>query len=660
MAQKKKLQVFVSSTYVDLQEERQAAVEAILTAGHIPAGMELFAAGDQSQMNVIRRWIDESDVFLLILGGRYGSVDPATGKSYIHLEYEYALEKGKPLFAVVMKEEYLEEKAKIQGLTVIEREHTQKLRAFRDLVLTKVIKFWKDPRDIKLAIHETMSEYSLREDLTGWIPGDQAVNAGPLAEEIARLVKENASLKEQLAQAPETPRIEPLKEQLFESGNATNRISAAIALGYATSVDVVPLLIKALGDPSGRVCDAAVESLSMIGKKCVPLLLDVLKKNDIERVRYYITKALVEIEGTDTVIELLSKSLKEGDVAVRKRLISALGYTGDARAVPVLVEVLHDEDSYVREAVVNALGEIGDSQAVSVLVEVMNDENSDVRAAVVTAFSEIGGAQAVSILTGALRNDEDSGVREAVVIALEKIGDSQAVPDLIKALKDESDEVRWKVVKTLGELGAAQAVPALAEVLRNDKASRVREAVANALRRTGSTQSVSLLAEALEDEKFAVRRAVVKTLEEIGDSQAVSVLIEALNDGNRDVRAAVVNALGEIGDSQAVSVLVKALNHEEGALRENVVKALGEIGDAHAVPALAKFLKADKSSPIVNELVIKALAKIGDSQAVLVLIEALEDNKNVDWFTLTGALRRIGTPEAIEAIRKSVRERRRS
>ena len=42
---KRKLQVFISSTYLDLKEERQAAVEAILGAGHIPAGMELFKAG---------------------------------------------------------------------------------------------------------------------------------------------------------------------------------------------------------------------------------------------------------------------------------------------------------------------------------------------------------------------------------------------------------------------------------------------------------------------------------------------------------------------------------------------------------------------------------------------------------------------------------------
>src|SRR5271165_5972129 len=104
MTPKKKLQVFVSSTYSDLRDERQAAVEAILSAGHIPAGMELFAAGDESQMEVIQQWIDESDVYLLILGGRYGSIDPVSGKSYIQLEYEYALRMQRPFFACVISD----------------------------------------------------------------------------------------------------------------------------------------------------------------------------------------------------------------------------------------------------------------------------------------------------------------------------------------------------------------------------------------------------------------------------------------------------------------------------------------------------------------------------------------------------------------------------
>ncbi|WP_156510165.1 DUF4062 domain-containing protein, partial [Paenibacillus macquariensis] len=98
---KKKLQVFISSTYTDMIEERQAAVSAVLNSGHIPAGMELFKSGDKSQKETIKRWIDESDVYMLILGGRYGSIDEETGKSYTHWEYDYAGEIGKRRFAVV-------------------------------------------------------------------------------------------------------------------------------------------------------------------------------------------------------------------------------------------------------------------------------------------------------------------------------------------------------------------------------------------------------------------------------------------------------------------------------------------------------------------------------------------------------------------------------
>jgi hypothetical protein len=197
----KKLQVFVSSTYNDLREERQAAVEAILTAGHIPAGMELFTAGDQSQMDVIRRWIDESDVFLLILGGRYGSLEPTTGKSYTQLEYEYATERGKPLFAVVLDDTALDKRIKKAGRGAVEIENAAKLGQFRETVLCKMVRFWSDVRDIKLAVYETMGEFSRRSELIGWIPGDEGVNAGLLAEELARLTKENAELQAKVAQS---------------------------------------------------------------------------------------------------------------------------------------------------------------------------------------------------------------------------------------------------------------------------------------------------------------------------------------------------------------------------------------------------------------------------------------------------------------------------
>ncbi|MFK4895139.1 DUF4062 domain-containing protein [Lactococcus petauri] len=34
---KKKLQIFISSTYIDLIDERQSAVQEVLDSGHIPS-----------------------------------------------------------------------------------------------------------------------------------------------------------------------------------------------------------------------------------------------------------------------------------------------------------------------------------------------------------------------------------------------------------------------------------------------------------------------------------------------------------------------------------------------------------------------------------------------------------------------------------------------
>jgi hypothetical protein len=194
---RKRLQVFVSSTYSDLRDERQAAVEAILVAGHIPAGMELFTSGDESQMEAIKQWIDESDVYLLILGGRYGSIEPSSRKSYTRLEYEYAMQIGKPMFSCVVTERALEDRVKRMGSSAIETGDPAGLREFRDIVLSRLVRFWDDPKDIKITIGETLSQFARREDLVGWVrPTDSGANVSSLADEIARLSKENSRLRE--------------------------------------------------------------------------------------------------------------------------------------------------------------------------------------------------------------------------------------------------------------------------------------------------------------------------------------------------------------------------------------------------------------------------------------------------------------------------------
>lgn len=203
---KKKLQVFVSSTYTDLIEERQAAVQAILDAGHIPAGMELFKAGNESQLKTIYKWIDESDVYMLILGGRYGSIDQKSGKSYTQLEYEYALSKNIPVFAVVLNETFLTTKINSLGFTnATEQTAPDKYKEFKALVMSKIIREVEDCKDIKITIHSTLNEFLNDYDLTGWVRNDAENDTTQLLKENNSLIKENHSLSKQ---------VQKLQEQL--------------------------------------------------------------------------------------------------------------------------------------------------------------------------------------------------------------------------------------------------------------------------------------------------------------------------------------------------------------------------------------------------------------------------------------------------------------
>ncbi len=101
----KRYQVFVSSTYTDLLEERRNVIQALMEMDCIPAGMELFPAADEEQFEFIKRVIDDCDYYIVIVGGRYGSTTSA-GISYTEKEYDYAREKGLRVIALLHDKPY--------------------------------------------------------------------------------------------------------------------------------------------------------------------------------------------------------------------------------------------------------------------------------------------------------------------------------------------------------------------------------------------------------------------------------------------------------------------------------------------------------------------------------------------------------------------------
>ena len=135
----KRYQVFVSSTYTDLIEERAEVMQALLELDCIPSGMELFPAASDEQWNWIKRVIDESDYYLVIVGGRYGSISEKTELSFTEMEYHYAVEIDKPVIGFLH-----ENPGKIPAdKTEDSPENRKKLEHFKSVVQTKLCKYWE-------------------------------------------------------------------------------------------------------------------------------------------------------------------------------------------------------------------------------------------------------------------------------------------------------------------------------------------------------------------------------------------------------------------------------------------------------------------------------------------------------------------------------------
>lgn len=94
--------VFLSSTFQDLQKERNAAIEVFTHLGIMPISMELFTADDRNKRYVIERRIGEADYVALIIGGKYGEyLYPEKKLSFIEWEYDIAKSYGKRILAFI-------------------------------------------------------------------------------------------------------------------------------------------------------------------------------------------------------------------------------------------------------------------------------------------------------------------------------------------------------------------------------------------------------------------------------------------------------------------------------------------------------------------------------------------------------------------------------
>lgn len=198
----KKYQIFISSAYTDLIEERKKVRDTILSMLHFPVGMEIFGAADEEQWEIIKDTIDSSDYYVLLVAHRYGSIiesGPDAGISYTEKEYRYAKEKGIPILAFLIDDSVpvLPEK--------MEKDHPEELMAFKQEVKTgRQVEWWKNADDLAQKLSISLHKQMDRKKRPGWVRADsfdiEQSHAELLAlnKQIRELQDKNKKLKNEL------------------------------------------------------------------------------------------------------------------------------------------------------------------------------------------------------------------------------------------------------------------------------------------------------------------------------------------------------------------------------------------------------------------------------------------------------------------------------
>ncbi len=189
----KRYQVFISSTYQDLQDERRAVQDVVISMGDFPVQMESFPAADEDQFDFIKSLIDKCDYYVLIIAGRYGSVAD-DGLSYTHKEFRYAVAQNVPVLVMVHGQP--------GSITADKLEATDagkdSLKAFiSEAEHKRLRKNWSTLGDLKLAVREALDHAKATKPRIGWVRGDSIASLDAL-EELNSVRKENQEFREAL------------------------------------------------------------------------------------------------------------------------------------------------------------------------------------------------------------------------------------------------------------------------------------------------------------------------------------------------------------------------------------------------------------------------------------------------------------------------------
>ena len=288
------------------------------------------------------------------------------------------------------------------------------------------------------------------------------------------------------------------------------------------------------------------------------------------------------VKVDDGAIAALRDRLKDSDDGIRLKAARALGILKGNAAVPAMLEAMRqNETNAVRFEIIRALVKIGDPSPAAELMSYINYNDSKVRNEAIYAIGRFRHREAVPEFQRLFDKEGslpaklvDKPYRAALLDALAFIADPATQPLFMKEKQNPDEALRLRAVEGLARLGDPALAPEISRDWLHEKAQNIKTAQTYALYRMGRKEFLDELVNRLGSRKtnIGARSYLLETRP--GDMPELYAQTK-----NRDVnvREALAEILGLRGDAGAIPVLQELAKDQRGQIAALAAQAIRRI-----------------------------------------------------------------------------------
>lgn len=395
-------------------------------------------------------------------------------------------------------------------------------------------------------------------------------------------------------------------------------------------------LISMLMDPSWIVRRAVIEALAFLGDAAVGPLLDGLLHDRKSEAKIAATVDTL-VASSGKVEEKIFQLANHDNPAVVADVAQILGRRRDPMSTPTLIQLLEHSNDNVAVGAIEGLGRIGGRAAVEALIAIVSSGNFFRTFPAIDVLGKSGDPRVIGPLTDLLK---DPSFLPEAARALGRTGEKMAVAPLMGLINASSDSIIRLAALSLEEL--LDRYP--------EKAGGNEVVIGEMIRQNIEKGSVRRLARAISNSDINESIAICKILGIIGSDEAEPVLSSLLN-GDTPLAACAAKSLKHISKSSD-GVILQALKDGDSAKRKVLLPLIRKFS---AAPDVALCLQ-DKD-PEVRALACDSLARLGNAEVVKEIFFLLNDSNLRVVHSATAAIQALGNRDArLLAVEKTTSE----